>query len=429
MPRFVSVSVDDSTLSQAEKLCATEAWTLRLSYAASAIELRGSPPPGHATSIARKRKGLQQPRRAASSFPLSDISRNARNSVSKSESSFAKDSCPCSPASECSHFYFPNTSSEESNFQGAYPTPPGSEGDASPRGTDSESNVPEFVDSFPFPLNPVPLPALKFSTNTNSEVLRTPSVRWSRVESQPPTPSPSPDRYISNRYTPQEPSKTFRLNKSPYQLSPSEKLLRHTSASPDPFGPLHLPRIRNGRTTALDGPSQPVHPQPRRPIGTTNVTALPGDPFTIQNRQSSAGAVWNIGGGAQAPPLGPVRSIPNGRGGFTSSGSNAPMYLSHFFDDDTSEQDLERMEARLAAALDIDQTARVLDISRSPHSPRSASTGSIGLKRKRHYVEPRTRWRYGDWVQEGSKPRKFPRTVRESWSLGTTFVFSKSSLI
>jgi len=420
MPRFVSASVDDNALFPAHNIHprehAREVRHSRLTHAASAIELRGSPQPGYATSIARKRKGLQQPRRAASSFPLSDISHNTRKSLPRSDSSFEKAVSSSSlRASECNDYQISTPRSGLGSMESAYPTPPASERGEPPSRTDSESNVSEGIDAFPFPLKPVPLPALKFSTTTNNEVPRTPSRRWVSTGIQPPTlsASSSPDRYIANRHTLQESSKTYRVSKLPHQLSVSEKLLRHVSASPDPFGPLILPRVRSGRSATPDGPTPAVHPRPPRPIGTTDVTALPGDPFTVQNRHSSAGAVWNIGGGALAQHPGPVRSVTNGRGGFISGGSNAPMYMSQFFDSDTSDQEMERMKARLAAALDINQTARMLDISRSSQFPRSVSTGSIGLKRKRQYVEPRTRWRYGDWVHEGSHPREFPRIDSE----------------
>lgn len=411
MPRFVSASVDDSALSSVHEFHVSHS---RLSHAASAMELRKPRPPGYATVIARKRKGLPQPRRAASSFPLSDISHNSRRSFRRSDSSCDAPPASFSRASECDDYLLSTPSSGVSNVGDAYPTPPASEGFESPCVTDQESDLSTAVDAFPFPLNPIPLPALKCSPSTNSEVLRTPSRRWASSGVRPLTASPSssPDRYISSRNLPQEPSKTYRLSKSPQQLSVQERFLRHTSASPDPFGPLNLPRIRNGMIATPNAPTPAVHDRPPRPIGTTNVTTVPGDPFTVQNRLSSAGAIWNIGGTALAQHLGPVRSISNGRGGFISGGSNAPMYVSQFIDDDRSDQGMDRMEARLAAALDIDQTARVLDISRSSPSPRSVSTGSIGVKRKRQYVEPRTRWRYGDWVQEGSVSRECPRTCR-----------------
>lgn len=408
MPRFISASADDSPLSPRQDLFVGGITHARLSHAVSAIELRGSPPPGHATSIARKRKGLHQPRRAASSFPLDVVNINTHDPAQSSEFTFETESFPSAHASQCDEPLVLTPSSRLSKAVDAYPTPPASERGQSLSASDSGSKVSEETEPFPYPLNPVPLPALKCSTGTNNDGYHTPSRRWASASTQPltPSPSPSPDRYISNRYTLQEPSKTYRLSKSPHQLSTPEKLLRHDYASADPFGPLVVPRIRNPRAGSPSGSILAVQPRFPRPIGTTTVTAVPGDASTARDRLSSAGAIWNTGGGALAQHSGPVRSVSNGRGGFLSGGSNAPMYMSQFFEDDTLDQDLERMEARIAAALEIDQAARVLDISRSPPSPRSVSTGSIGLKRKRHYEEPRTRWRYGDWLREGSLSRE-----------------------
>lgn len=423
MPRFISASADDSPLTSRQHPHIGRSTHTRLSHAVSAIELRGSPPPGHATSIARKRKGLHQSRRAASSFPLDDVNVNTHEPGQSSVSLLERDSYGSTRASQYDESHVLTPSSGLSKPLDAYPTPPVSERGESESATGSESSVFEETEPFPFPLNPVPLPALKFSTGTDHDAYHTPNRRWASAGVQPltPSPSPSPDRYISNRYTSQEPSKTYRLSKSPHQLSSPEKLLRHNHASTDPFGPLIVPRIRNPRIGAPGGSTSAVQARLPRPIGTTNVTTVPGDASTARDRLSSAGAIWNIGGGALAQHTGPVRSISNGRGGFLSGGSNAPMYMSQFFEDDTLDQDLERMEARIAAALDIDQTTKILDISRSSPSPRSVSTGSVGLKRKRHYEEPRTRWRYGDWLREGSLSRESPCEPSMLATRGTEF--------
>ena len=145
----------------------------------------------------------------------------------------------------------------------------------------------------------------------------------------------------------------------------------------------------------------------------------PQDPLAVQNRQASAGAVWNVGGGAQETPSGPVRGISDGRGGFISSGSNAPMVTAHFFDDDAPDQDNNQLESRLAIALGIDQVCRTLDISRSPVQARSASTGSIGTKRRHSSDEPRTRWMYGQWDVEGAHLGKLTLSYLQS-----SFLFS-----
>ena len=215
------------------------------------------------------------------------------------------------------------------------------------------------------------------------------------------TPPSSPDRYISNRQNPQEASKTFRVSKSPHQLSSSERLLRHPSATPNPFGPLVVPRTRDHGTAAAVAGDVQSQRSPPRTMGFTNLLTLPQDTLVLQDRQISAGAVWNVGGSNAATHSGPIRSISNGRGGFLSSGSNAPMHTSHFYDEDILDHSLGRMESRLAAALDIDVTSRVIDTSRPT---RSVSVNATGTKRKYVHSDPRIRWKDGEWTQGAFQP-------------------------
>ena len=402
MPHLISASVDDSLYST-DLLCASEAHFTRLSHAASAVELRGSRPPKYATARPRKCK-RRRFLRAASSLPLSETSNNARKSFSGSDSSGTKGHFPSLHAFEDQESCIPSPDHGLSDGGGSYPSPPASEYASSNPSTDICTS--EDIDPSPFPLIPVPLLTLSPILATDDEGPRTPRGRDIGATAGYRTPSDSPDRYISNRYSPQDASKTFRVGKNPEQLSSVEKLLRNRSATPDPFGPLNVRRIREARINASANADPRVVQSRTRTIGTTNVQHPPEDPLAIQNRQASAGAVWNIGGGSQATPAGPVRGIPDGRGGFISSGSNAPMFTSHFFDDDTLDQDNSQLESRLAVALDIDQTCRILDIPRTPVQTRSASTGSIATKRKYPYVEPRTRWMNDQWVREGSQSRE-----------------------
>lgn len=402
MRRLISASVDDSLYS-ADLLCASEAHFTRLSHAASAIELRGSQQPKYATARPRKCKGRHF-LRAASSLPLSETSNDARKPIPASDFSGSKGYFSSFNNSEDQESYTPSPDRGLRHCGGSYPSPPASEHDASTSSTDIRTS--EDVDPSPFPLNPIPLLTFSPTLAIDDEGSRISRGRDTGAKQEYRTPSASPDRYISNRYSPQDASKTFRLSRNPQQLSSVEKLLRHPSATPDPFGPLNTRRVRETRINASANTGPHAVQSRTRTIGTTNVQHPPEDPLAIQNRQVSAGAVWNIGGGSQATPSGPVRGISNGRGGFTSSGSNAPMFTAHFFDDDTLDQDNSQLESRLAIALDIDQTCRILDISRTPAQTRSASTGSIGTKRKYPYVKPRTRWMNNQWVRDGPQSRE-----------------------
>ena len=88
-----------------------------------------------------------------------------------------------------------------------------------------------------------------------------------------------------------------------------------------------------------------------------------------ETRQVSVGAVWNVGGPSAASDT--VVGVSNGRGGLLGSGTNAPLYTSMFLSRSDPEAELEAYEQRLALALDVDQTDRVLEHSPAPCSPTS----------------------------------------------------------
>ena len=397
MPRLLSCSVDDTT-------CYTVtqndvyAFNASPSHTVSATDLRYLAKLEHVLAKTRKQQDFQHDLRAALSTPRARINYNARRSASFSDTSGVLESFPSANASsrnDC-HVLEPST--------GAHPLRPAFEsgGYAS---SDGESLSPHDADLLPFPLNPSPISAHICPAVTDAMALpRTPSRRWPSGRHYWTSPS-SPDRYISNRQKPQEASKTFRVSKSPHQLCSSERLLRHPSATPDPFGPLVVSRTRDHRTAA--SVVGDAHVQRSRPgtMGFTNLLTLPQDTLVLQNRQVSAGAVWNVGGSNAATHSGPIRSISDGRGGFLSSGSNAPMHTSHFYDEDILDHGLARMESRLAAALDIDLTSRVIDTSRAVRPTRSVSVNVAGVKRKSVHSEPRIRWKHGEWTQGAFQSR------------------------
>jgi len=217
------------------------------------------------------------------------------------------------------------------------------------------------------------------------------------------TPLYSPDRFIPKRRSPLSSTRSFQLSKPADSLSGNEKLLRQRSASPDPFSPRTPSRMRDnlGRF--------PLH-RPIRALrsGTasgSDVLSIRTQPLAQSNRQASFGAVWNVGG-TTAAMIGPVTGIPDGRGGFLSSGTNAPMYTSQFLEGDSPDQDLERHERRLAAALDIDQANKILGAPISPQFFR-CEISSSGTKRKWIYDQgARTVWRDNEWVKDGAPLRK-----------------------
>lgn len=399
MPRLLSGSINETshyTLTQNDAF----AFKPRLSHTVSATDLRYLAKLEQVVAEAHKLEDSQDNLRVAVPTPRSRINYSTRRSASTSDTSGVSVSFSSVNTSGRNESHGPEPST------GAHLLPPSSNG-GSYASSEGECILSYDADLMPFPLNPTPVLAHNRPEVADAMAsLRTPSRRWpsGRYCRTPPS---SPDRYISNRHKPQGASKTFRVSKSPHQLSSSERLLRHRSATPNPFGPLVVPRTRDHRTAAsVAGDVQMLHSRPRT-MGITNLLTVPQDTLVFQNRQVSAGAIWNVGGSNAATHSGPVRSISDGRGGFLSSGSNAPMHTSHFYDVDILDHGLERMESRLAAALDIDLTSRVIDTSRTIRSSRSVSVNAAGMKRKSVDSEPRISWKHGEWTQAGIQSRMY----------------------
>ena len=287
----------------------------------------------------------------------------------------------------------------------ALPTPPTSDDETDRSPTAAEPTTPKksaLPKEFPFPRQPISLPSTRENTLPQTPTRRCLSANVRRKQA-----SPYPDRFISKRSTPttpQSPAETYRISKHPEQLLPEEKLLRHGSATPDPFSPLKVSRIRADRLNEVQRHrgSNGTQRSYSRTLGFTTVSEVAVDAMGIQNRQASIGSLWNVGGNAQATLPAPVRGVSNGRGGFLSSGSNAPMYDSHFLDDLSTDQDVDQMERRLASALGIDRTLRVLENTTRVENSRVVSTGSIGIKRKHIFLEQHAAWKGGEWIQSGS---------------------------
>ena len=233
------------------------------------------------------------------------------------------------------------------------------------------------------------------------------------------TPPAFADRFISNRGSDQSPTKSFRLSKSPKELSSIERLRRDASSTPDPFTSPSLAHNREGRLILF--PSRNGHSSRPRVGG---ALGGPSDVLGTRNRNASTGAIWNVGGNAATVPSSPIEGIPNGRGGFLSSGSNAPMYTSSFFEDDKSNQDHEFLEGRLAVALDIDRTTRLLNISQTLERSRPEYSPA-GRKRQVPKQDLRTKWINGEWAQEGS-PSGRPILKYQVFSSSQTYIAAVS---
>lgn len=173
----------------------------------------------------------------------------------------------------------------------------------------------------------------------------------------------SPDRFIPARQFGYSPSTPFRVSKIPQQLSPEEKLRRRRPPSADPFMPSR-PR-RSAETSRVQRPAEPRR-SPRYGPHFVNDSAAVGSHTHNETsdflRQISSGAVWNVGGSSAV--LGrPPAAVPDGTGGLLGSGTTAPMYVAKFLKKPSASEDREKFESRIALALDIDLTTRLLGIS------------------------------------------------------------------
>ena len=279
-------------------------------------------------------------------------------------------------------------------FQVAFPSPPASD-DGTPSVKASKAR-----DAFPFPLQPAPV-SINLSPSRGRQY-ETPPPRRRGVsrELRYLTPPLSPDRYIPNRRSPDSSAKSFRFSKPSDQLTPIERLVRNQCASQDPFTTWSANSVWQDPPPTYELHTRNSAPSPRRvaTVAGSEIHGVRPGSIGIADRRPSAGAVWNVGGSA-APPSGPIAGIPNGRGGLLGSGTNAPMFTSRFFQTESADQSQERLEGRLAAALDIDQTSRTLSISRSPEAEVTGSPSRPGTRGP----PSGTIWRDGRWHNDDSQ--------------------------
>jgi hypothetical protein len=205
----------------------------------------------------------------------------------------------------------------------------------------------------------------------------------------------SADRYIACRRPPAITRESFELNKPGKRLETTQS---SGGRSADPFSR----RLR--RSARLNDELHNLRETHSLIVGRTtaqrrNATlAYRRNIFTTGTRQISAGAVWNVGGSSAVSDT--VIAVSTGRGGMLGSRTNAPLYTSTFLDRADPEAELEAYEHRLALALDVDQTHRVLQHSPSPSSHHSEKHGGATPHSKHT-------WRDGAWIKDGVIPSLF----------------------
>ncbi|KZM21477.1 hypothetical protein ST47_g7406 [Ascochyta rabiei] len=201
----------------------------------------------------------------------------------------------------------------------------------------------------------------------------------------------TPDRFIHSRRPPAVTRESFELNK-PVER---EQISQHGHrAGGDPFSR----RVRrSGRLNAELRGLREVH---------TVIAARSGGNMRSPNlrlrssslistaRHISAGAVWNVGGPSAVSDT--VAAVSTGNRGMLGSRTTAPLYTSTFLSRADPEAELEAYERRLALALDVDQTARILR-----HTPPSSNRS--GMKYDNTLPHAPHLWKDSAWVQFGVK--------------------------
>ncbi|KAI6800315.1 WD40 repeat-like protein [Hortaea werneckii] len=199
----------------------------------------------------------------------------------------------------------------------------------------------------------------------------------------------TPDRFISSR--PRTPTKDslVKVRNAPGS-SPLAGHVNHGSTEADPFAPPPRRSIRMAEQFAtLRGP-------PPRPRDVGRSATLLGVPSTIDQRSASDGAIWHVGGSIVTEG---VASTTTGRGGRVTSGTSAPHYTADFLRKTSATEDEVRHSRRLALAMDLDRSPKILEHS-SPPARFSGSNSST------QHASGRV-WRDNAWELEApSSPTK-----------------------
>ena len=237
---------------------------------------------------------------------------------------------------------------------------------------------------------------------------------WNGAQDQFMTRSPptSPilqysDRFIPGRRSPTDARNSLHLSKRLFELNEHEKSLYRQGRDRDPFRPL----IRNAPLVADQYRQLQT---PHRSLS----TGISTEPSTVgfnrwqhgnSQRAVSQGAIWSVGGSGPASdhPTG----VLDGRGGRLASGTNAPLFASQFLPEPDPRAELEAHERRLALALDVDQSGKILSPPTSPPispispSPSGSSPSSVGSPPNRTSDHTKPIWRDNQWIKQDSELR------------------------
>lgn len=192
------------------------------------------------------------------------------------------------------------------------------------------------------------------------------------------------DRFIPSRSNSSIVVQKFRTGKAPHELTTSEKLLRHNGDAEDAFC------YRRRRITPLAAELR-VHSQSESVPGGIRVGSVlgPVDQNTGEGpiRQVSQGTVWTVRGVVPS-----AAAVDNGRGQLIQSGTNARLFRTAFpTPKPKAEEELEKHEARIAAALGMDRTQRILGTNMTYERRENAQARAMKAS---------TQWNGAEWVRE-----------------------------
>lgn len=194
----------------------------------------------------------------------------------------------------------------------------------------------------------------------------------------------TPDRFVPLRTATPTKESLFLSTPAP-KLSASRKRSGRRSPPADPFGATPRRSLRMAEQFATIRSPDPAN----RPFGLR--TSLVPNADSSPHRSASAGAVWSVGGTTTTEG---VASTTNSRGGRVTSGTSAPHYAADFLRRNTPSEEEVTHGRRLAFAMDIDQSARMLNHS-LPSSPNVGSPASSSSK-------DGWAWRDGAWENASS---------------------------
>ena len=175
-----------------------------------------------------------------------------------------------------------------------------------------------------------------------------------------------PDRLTPLRSPILDARTALRTSLSPDLLSDRERYSRSRDIARNPFRGHSEPRSKTKRITRnSNGPLTPHYTPSFIHHDVDELASSPARSLSI--RYISLGGVWAVGGRVAAIPS-QLQGVDAGTGEVLASGTHAPMITASFIDKEAKDMDQINHESRVALALNIDRTRRILPIS-PPTSP------------------------------------------------------------